>query len=305
MQRTHTDTRIVTKRAARKGFTPGKISGFTLIELLVVIAIIAILAAILFPVFAQARAKARQTACLSNQKQMGTATMMYTQDYDESLPYANGGPSTGAYFTWDAAISPYIKMGIVGGGGSTGKGGEVFRCPEDSEQHYTYASIGPNAARDGARSYSMVRGANGVAISQNTTYSIMPKALADIPAPAGTLLYAECPVPGAPQPNPSIGNVTGYYSFVAVDSPENQRLGVNTPAFDPNRGISPNRQPVHSGGWNYTFVDGHTKWLKPSQTIGNPGVTITLANKAKCNGSIGSTKSSDLPCGMWTIDDND
>lgn len=61
-------------------------NGFTLIELLVVIAIIAILAAILFPVFAQAREKARQTMCLSNSRQMGLAVQMYTQDYDEVLP---------------------------------------------------------------------------------------------------------------------------------------------------------------------------------------------------------------------------
>ena len=70
----------MTSRSARRGFT--------LIELLVVIAIIAILAAILFPVFAQAREKARAISCLSNTKQVGTATMMYGQDYDEVLPDA-------------------------------------------------------------------------------------------------------------------------------------------------------------------------------------------------------------------------
>ena len=68
--------------------------GFTLIELLVVIAIIAILAAILFPVFAQAREKARQTSCTSNLKQQGTAMMMYAQDYDESYP-SNWYPQNG------------------------------------------------------------------------------------------------------------------------------------------------------------------------------------------------------------------
>jgi prepilin-type N-terminal cleavage/methylation domain-containing protein len=72
-----------------------RLAAFTLIELLVVIAIIAILAAILFPVFAQARAKARQAACLSNTKQIGNALMMYAQDYDETLPgYRFGESST-------------------------------------------------------------------------------------------------------------------------------------------------------------------------------------------------------------------
>src|ERR1700750_2471816 len=79
--------------------------GFTLIELLVVIAIIAILAAILFPVFAQARDKARQTACLSNQKQLGLGLMQYMQDYDESVP-AN---TTNGMRGFGGKVYPYIK----------------------------------------------------------------------------------------------------------------------------------------------------------------------------------------------------
>src|SRR5207253_3225263 len=77
----------------------------TLIELLVVIAIIAILAAILFPVFAQARAKARQAACLSNEKQIGTAMMLYTQDYDEVLPGNTDGETACGTAGGDASHS--------------------------------------------------------------------------------------------------------------------------------------------------------------------------------------------------------
>jgi len=92
--------------------------GFTLIELLVVIAIIAILAAILFPVFAQAREKARAISCLSNLKQIGLAVTMYTQDYDETEP--NGYNKWGSENGWACQVFPYVKS--VG----------AFACPDDS-----------------------------------------------------------------------------------------------------------------------------------------------------------------------------
>jgi prepilin-type N-terminal cleavage/methylation domain len=103
-------------------------AGFTLIELLVVIAIIAILAAILFPVFAQARDKARQTACLSNMKQIGLGFMMYVQDFDETfpgcllcVPTINGGSTSDTRMPFDRQIFPYTKSD------------EIFACPSDHE----------------------------------------------------------------------------------------------------------------------------------------------------------------------------
>jgi prepilin-type N-terminal cleavage/methylation domain-containing protein len=96
--------------------------GFTLIELLVIIAIIAILSAILFPVFAQVREKARQTTCLSNLKQIGLGITQYTQDYDEVMPPAwqssDGHWDDNLYARWSDLIFPYIKSG------------GVFNCPD-------------------------------------------------------------------------------------------------------------------------------------------------------------------------------
>lgn len=87
--------------------------GFTLIELLVVIAIIAILAAILFPVFAKAREKARQSSCLSNEKQLALAFLQYAQDYDETLPLNPGGTENASAQTdpccWFRVVDPYLK----------------------------------------------------------------------------------------------------------------------------------------------------------------------------------------------------
>ncbi|RYG42949.1 prepilin-type N-terminal cleavage/methylation domain-containing protein, partial [bacterium] len=90
--------------------------GFTLIELLVVIAIIAILAAILFPVFAQAKAAAKSTACLSNTKQIGTALMLYEGDYDDVVAPSNVTDNSVAdgQFTWFEILQPYSKAKALG-----------------------------------------------------------------------------------------------------------------------------------------------------------------------------------------------
>ncbi|RYF45134.1 MAG: DUF1559 domain-containing protein [Cytophagaceae bacterium] len=118
--------------------------GFTLIELLVVIAIIAILAAILFPVFARARENARRASCQSNLKQIGLGIMQYTQDYDEKYPigtwaYVNGN---GVQSAWDVVTQPYLK--------ST----QVITCPSDTASKvYNVPGLGNNVRR----SYLMSR----------------------------------------------------------------------------------------------------------------------------------------------------
>lgn len=122
-----------------------KTTGFTLIELLVVIAIIAILAAILFPVFGRARENARRSSCQSNLKQIGLGLMQYTQDYDEMLPYGWYGPDgndstpNGVRYKWMDVAYPYVK--------ST----QVFSCPSDPRKDrsaYTFYQNLPSTGTD-------------------------------------------------------------------------------------------------------------------------------------------------------------
>ncbi|MDR3709436.1 MAG: DUF1559 domain-containing protein [Capsulimonadaceae bacterium] len=136
---------------------------FTLIELLVVIAIIAILAAILFPVFATAREKARQTACLSNLKQIGLAYSQYEQDYDETVPQGTNS-SYGWGLGWAGQIYPYVK--------ST----QTFLCPDDTQQ---------------ADVISYAVNANLVGYGPSPGYFDMPVSLAQMNAPAKTVLLFE------------------------------------------------------------------------------------------------------------------
>jgi prepilin-type N-terminal cleavage/methylation domain-containing protein len=177
-------------------------SAFTLIELLVVIAIIAILAAILFPVFAQARERARAAGCLSNAKQMGLALMMYSQDYDEvypssfvEIPRINCDNNNPMAIPYDAQLMPYIKND------------GVFACPGDAHTLQGWLANQPgdfwNCAYTGSpsklrrRSYGYVGQINTAAANQtpdaNTGVSTWGQghAMAAISNPADTIAFAE------------------------------------------------------------------------------------------------------------------
>lgn len=165
--------------------------GFTLIELLVVIAIIAILAAILFPVFAQAREKARSASCLSNQKQVALAFMMYSQDYDETYPLAIAqDPVTKATLWWEDLVRPYIKGGNVGG---------ILTCPSASSRAYAYsmntALAGRSQASAGNAGDTILTADAGQAPNQANTVDKLPQAgpLFSYTAPGGESLWNPAP----------------------------------------------------------------------------------------------------------------
>lgn len=215
-------------------------SAFTLIELLVVIAIIAILAAILFPVFAQARAKARQAACLSNEKQIGLASLMYVQDYDETFyPHRfnckNGGgfttcsqyldgsiagsgklaadPDSGSRLYWMFLIQPYIKNT------------QVFVCPNNSvsftltsgNDHYYNAPGAKGLDYGGQNSF----GHNDIYMSPAGAYADpngnpATVAMAAVPRVASTILCTDATYYGAAFDPSNFSGMTQFANCINV-----------------------------------------------------------------------------------------
>ena len=218
-------------------------SGFTLIELLVVIAIIAILAAILFPVFARARENARRSSCQSNLKQIGLGWLQYSQDYDEKMvPYSSNGTTSGFSHNWGLAIQPYLQSV------------QVFTCPSNSVDvvGYTYNAEIARSANPGP-----------------------PRSLAALPLPSQSVMFADgrggdptVAVTNAQYPSSKI-DATFMRSLAFFASPPSgagRRLSSgSTNGLGVWSDISPVGSVIadrHLEGSNYAFADGHVKWYK-------------------------------------------
>ena len=239
-----------------------KRSGFTLIELLVVIAIIAILAAILFPVFAQAREKARTISCLSNTKQIGLSVMMYVQDYDEtffSQPWPGGCPDPGYWAGaqagqplqhWATLLYPYVKNG------------QVFHCPSFTGSTYV-ASYALWTCGDKTQKKIVPEVDYGL----NEWLMGAPTALAAIGSPAeigfgedNTYIYD----------GPSVCVHNSLYFINTIEA-------FGGPIDWWGNSVR------HTGGINFFYCDGHSKWqhpggLQPAGTAYNSGDPLTVTS---------------------------
>jgi prepilin-type N-terminal cleavage/methylation domain-containing protein/prepilin-type processing-associated H-X9-DG protein len=254
--------------------TTCKRSAFTLIELLVVIAIIAILAAILFPVFAQAREKARATDCLSNLKQITLGLMMYTQDYDEYLCPCTWGQGTAGspYMVWDQLETPYIKNQ------------QIFKCPDWLSNPIVWPSGTTARAISYGMNYRMCEfstttlddaailwfGTTTLATlrSPASTYYIMDTAF--VLNPTAMPLHQEDPsqwmlnLNGVPVGGGNGGwNAWGYVRF--PQDPPN--AGYESCCYD---GDAWRPAPIHNNGTNTSFADGHAKWQNTGQMVNPP-----------------------------------
>jgi prepilin-type N-terminal cleavage/methylation domain-containing protein/prepilin-type processing-associated H-X9-DG protein len=231
-------------------------NGFTLIELLVVIAIIAILAAILFPVFAQARSKARQASCLSNMKQIILADMQYTQDNDEIHSFAFGfspGDNQPSNSAWTVSLYPYTK--------SYG----IYQCPEDFVERVfpQYSSLKIPSSYSQAYRFGAW---NDASRDENMRHFASGQSGSNITSPATTILVLE-----------------RFSSDKYVDFKNGQEGWCSNTAFQGNAASNPKIAPtsaVHGGGSNYGFADGHAKWMKVAATLERQGNQAAVASQA-------------------------
>lgn len=217
--------------------------GFTLIELLVVISIIAILAAILFPVFARVRENARSTSCLSNMKQMGLAIEQYKQDYDGFYPFGGRVEGGGVTNWYEAFLDPYVKSS------------QVTHCPsqpDDWDIGYSYNE---------AFGYRMNDSRAGTGVGLTLCGKLHP-------------IYDGINEAGVSEPSRSIilTEASLYYQFLVIDNGTTPDKAKNQlTIFFPNstqstmtaRFTHPEAE-VHNGGVNNTYADGHAKWQKLS-----------------------------------------
>ena len=253
---------------------------FTLIELLVVIAIIAILASILFPVFAQAREKARQASCTSNLKQVGMGVMMYAQDYDEGLPLAAYNPAGQPLVQWYDVIEPYVKSGtqgqIVGGVASQRNAAPFWICPSIDNTNVPLAA-GDAAPTFPAQSYnrSLSYLANGnlmpfwhSGFASFGTFPGKPSSLAGIGAAANVVLVAE-----------GMGYIMalGGDDWTTGCTTRESGYAPVTGAVNGMPGIYCGARYRHSGGSNYLLADGHVKWFKGPGTSWKTTATTGVA----------------------------
>jgi prepilin-type N-terminal cleavage/methylation domain-containing protein/prepilin-type processing-associated H-X9-DG protein len=236
--------------------------GFTLIELLVVIAIIAILAAILFPVFAQAREKARQSACMSNVKQIGMAVWQYAQDWDESNPGVWFGPVSGSpwsqpsneniYYKWMDAVYPYVKNE------------QIFNCPSDgANKKYVFRNRDKS---NGYGSYAMSQAYfkvgdafTGPASDYNqfiTSGNPFVMRIAMIQRPADTVWIVDGGMKGVRDPD------WKSYEFWWYDPAEINRLYPTPKIGATGQRHFQNIVERHSDLVNVIYCDGHAKAVK-------------------------------------------
>ena len=215
--------------------------GFTLIELLVVIAVISILAALLFPVFARAREKARQESCASNLRQLGMAWPQYAQDNDEIVPGATDGAGgagiTGGWVYYTVFGSPPPAKFDVSQGSLYPyvKSKDVFVCPDDAQAKTSGLSYAVNSC-------TVDRGSDATPLPQPRP----GKTLAAFDAPAAFLLLGE---EAADESDHRTGSTNDGYLSLFFDDAVSVR---------------------HTDGSNVSFLDGHVKWYKFPADVGNP-----------------------------------